>query len=129
MASLTLCTLALASLASAAYAKDPVKWNEAKVIHAQYNGDRVGNSVASADMGGRGSGSVVQTVRGEFDFDAGDVIYTAEEWVTDRQMLSFAIGSPVQYSIDKKNFLIKLGDGKVRKLKLIGTYPKKKLPI
>jgi|GEM_PF-5959886 hypothetical protein len=107
--------------------KDPVQWKTATVRYVQYSieGLYAGTEGASAaHRPGETSNGFIQLAVGEFDFDAGDVEYTAQERVAPWARLQLSEGDKVQIAIDKKNLLLKLGDGKIRKLRLAATYPK-----
>jgi hypothetical protein len=106
----------LCLLALRVCAKEPVEWRTAIVLHAQY---RLDTSSGIAD----GSGTTV--ARGEFDFEAGDVIYTAAESVAPNVRLELFAGDTVQFAIEKRTLLLRLKSGiKVRKLRLLSETPK-----
>ncbi|MBX5495036.1 MAG: hypothetical protein IRZ15_06840 [Bryobacteraceae bacterium] len=102
--------------------KDPVQWKTATVLYVRYAVEGLG--VPTAPARGESVGGLRQIALGEFDFDAGDVEYTAQERVAPWARLQLSEGDKVQIAIDKKNLLLKLSDGKIRKLKLTATYPK-----
>ena len=95
-------------------------WQNAKVLHAEYKADNTWTGMAPA------GGPATQVFRGEFDFDAGDTVYTARESVTRTARLPLAEGDSVLMQVEKDTIRLRLPDGKIRKLKLGGTYPKTK---
>jgi hypothetical protein len=111
--------LALAFIASADYAgfaKEPVRWQDAKVVYSHHE--------FVSDHNIAGNSGVVQSAHESLDVDAGSVTYSVEEWVVPSQLLRLREGSRVQISISGKMLTIKLANGKLRKLKIAATYPK-----
>ena len=87
------------------------------MLHSQYRLDH------STGVAGGGGTTVAQ---GEFDFDGGEWIYTAEEWVAPNVRMQLPEGDRVQMAVHKNTVLLKLGENKVRKLKLLSTIPIRK---
>jgi hypothetical protein len=98
-------------------AKDKPEWREARVVWS--------NSELDSPVGIYSAGGVTQTAREQFDLDSGDVVYTVEQWVVPQRRLRLEEGTTVQFAIEGKNVLLKLGKGKPRKLRVVATYPKK----
>jgi hypothetical protein len=103
-----------------AAAADKAAWRKASVLHAEYKPDNAFTGMAQA------GGPTAQVFRGEFDFDAGDTIYTARESVAGQARLPLAEGDEVLLLIDKSTLRLKLPNGKERRLKLAATQPKTK---
>jgi hypothetical protein len=72
------------------------------------------------------AGGATTTVRGEFDFEADTIIYTAEEWVTPQARMELLQGDTVQFTVEKKSLLLRIDDKKVRRLKILQSYPKER---
>jgi hypothetical protein len=61
-------------------------------------------------------------VRGEFEFEAEELIYTAEERVAPNARLAIAAGDEVLISVDRKKLRLRTASGKSRTLKIVKTY-------
>lgn len=94
--------------ALAAPGKDKeVEWKKGVVVNAARHGSPETRSVEE-----------------QFDIDAGDVVYTAQEDVMVSQAQYFQPGTHVEFAIDGKKILLRGPDSKIRKMTLHATYPK-----
>ena len=94
--------------ALAAPAKDKaIEWKKGVVVNVARHGSPEARSVED-----------------QFDIDAGDVVYTAEEDVLFSQTQYFQPGTHVEFALNGKKILLRGPDGKVRKMTLRATYPK-----
>lgn len=95
--------------------KDRLQWQNVTVIYAHYELSHSGDVAAQG---------ISQSVREQFDLDAGDVTYTVEDWVVPNQRLRLQEGAVIQCAIDGKKVVLKTPDGKTRNMKLVARYPK-----
>ncbi len=100
--------------------KGPQEWKMGVVTYSHHSYSNDSNVAATSTQ--------IQVAHEELDLDDGAVVYAVEEWVTPRKKLNLAEGSRVQFAISGKTVTVRLPDGKTRKLKLVGTYPRTKAP-
>jgi hypothetical protein len=106
-------------LAPLAHSKDPVQWRTAIVLYSEYRSEPSTRTPVEIPT---------QIVRGEFEFDAGNVIYTAEERVMPRSRMKLSEGDTVELAIEKRTLMLKLPGNKIRKLKLLSSEAKPQPP-
>ncbi len=114
------------ALAAASLAAGPrLAWSPARVVYLRYTLESASAGLGSADSGHRGSFGLVQVARGEIDLEAAGAFYTASETVAPNLRLALEPGDAVQFALDgRKALVLRLPNGKTRKLKLEKTYAK-----
>ena len=98
-------------------AKNPAEWNSATVVYSHV---KVANDTNVAARSG-----LIQTAHEVLDLDAGAVTYTVEQWVVPWQALRLAEGCHVGFYVIGKSIVLRLNDGKTRKLKIVSTIEKR----
>jgi hypothetical protein len=99
-----------------------VDWQSATVLHAEYRADTPAGAMAQADTGVRGGGGGMPILRGQFEFEAGEYVYTAEERVPPNARLAIAAGDDVLVAVDKKKLRVRTAAGKSRSLNIVKVY-------
>jgi hypothetical protein len=106
----------IALLATSLFAKDPIDWNQGKLLKLD-----IGSQSKVAGVNGI-IGTAVRLVF-TYTVDGGDRVYDGR--ITGRRdEIHIEVNAPLQYAVDKDHLYIKDSDGKSHKLNLIRTTRK-----